>query len=78
MQTSHAKSIGTSIRCAYKNPAVACGVAKSGRDRNLLDDRGDDAGAACKSRLRAICTLFAAVGSLRHRLCDHYLMIEAT
>ncbi|APG84217.1 hypothetical protein SAMCCGM7_Ch1456 [Sinorhizobium americanum CCGM7] len=31
--------------------------------RPLLDDGGDDAGAACKSRLRAICTFFAAVGS---------------
>ncbi len=60
-----------------KSPAVSRGALIRSRIRSLLDDRSDDAGAVCKSRLRAICTLFCrrqayAIAS------DRYSTIEAT
>ncbi len=39
-----------------KSPAVSRRALLRSEDPKLLDDRSDDAGGGCKSRLRAICT----------------------
>ncbi|PDT33265.1 hypothetical protein CO656_28670, partial [Sinorhizobium sp. FG01] len=64
--------------CAPFAPSLLPRQLTASPFRPLLDDGGDDAGAACKSRLRTICTFLAAVGSLRHRLSDRYSTMEAT